>query len=262
MARKSLVGIKKLIDNSKKSLPPEQEFVADLKRSIEMTEDKNVRKPSTYYKPSSMNCIRSMYYTRIGAEPDETGSSYTMWGICNSGTDIHERVQKAVDDMKNNGIDCEYIDVEKFVKQRELNNLTVVSKNGMETKLRDEKLKLSFLCDGIIRYKNHYYILELKTEASNKFFGREGVDPKHYHQATTYSIELQLPEVLFVYINRDIFDMKGYMFVPTDEMKQDLIGLIDECEGYVNRLIAPPKPEEISRRVCEYCNYKTQCRKE
>lgn len=262
MARKSLVNIKKLIDDSKKNLPIEQQFVADLKRSIEMTEDKNTRKPSTYYKPSSMNCIRSMYYTRIGVEPDDNGSSYVMWGICNSGTDIHERVQKAVDDMKNNGIDCEYVDVAEFVKQRNLDHLTVVSKNGMETKLRDEKLNLSFLCDGIIRYKNQYYILEFKTEASSKFFNREDVDPKHYKQGTAYSVELRLPEVLFVYINRDIFDMKGFMFEPTDEMKQDFIGLIDECEGYVGRMIAPPKPENIDRRVCEYCDYKTQCRKE
>lgn len=261
MARSGLSNIKKLIDNSKKSLPPEQEFVADLKRSIEMTLDKNKGKPSNYYKPSGMKCIRAMYYVRTEAPLDDNGSSYMSWGICNSGTDTHERVQKAVDEMKLNGIDCEYIDVAEFVRQRGLTHLTIVSKNGMETKLRDENLKLSFLCDGIIRYKNHYYILELKTETASKWYNREGVDPSHYNQATTYSIELQLPEVLFVYINRDKFDMKGFMFVPTDEMKQDLIGLIDECEGYVGRKIAPPKPE-VSRMTCEYCDYKNQCRKE
>ncbi len=262
MARTGLRSIKKLIDNTKKSLPPEQEFVADLKRSIEMTENKTKRTPSNYYKPSGMKCIRNMYYVRIGKTPDELGASYTSWGICNSGTDTHERVQKAVEQMKKNGIDCEYIDVGKFVKQRNLNNLTIVSKNGMETKLRDEKLKLSFLCDGIIRYKNHYYILELKTEMSSKWYSREDVDSSHYNQATAYSIEFDLPEVLFVYINRDVFDMKGYMFVPTDEMKQDLIGLIDECEGYVSRMITPPKPEDVSKKTCEYCDYKSSCRKE
>lgn len=261
MARAGLKNIRKLIDNAKKSLPPEQEFVADLKRSIEMTEDKNRGKPSNYYKPSSMNCIRNMYYTRTSADIDDTGSSYSMWGICNSGTDIHERVQRAVDDMKNNGIDCEYVDVADFVKQRGLNHLTIISKNGMETKLRDENLKLSFLCDGIIRYKSHYYILELKTESASKWYNREGVDPKHYHQGTAYSIEMQLPEVLFVYINRDIFDMKGFMFVPTDDMKQDLIGQIDECESYVSRMIAPPKPENLPKMTCEWCAYKEICRK-
>lgn len=261
MAR-NLSSIRRLIDNSKKSLPPEQEFVADLKRSIEMTCDRERGKGSNYYKPSGLNCIRAMYYTRIEAECDETGSSYVSWGICNSGTDIHERVQKAIDDMKNNGIDCEYVDVEKFVKQRELNHLTVISKNGMETKLRDENLKLSFLCDGIIRYKNHYYIVELKTESASKWYNREGVDTKHYNQGTTYSMELRLPEVVFIYINRDIFDMKAFMFVPTDEMKQDIVGLIDECEGYVSRMIAPPKPENITRQQCEYCNFKSVCRKE
>lgn len=57
-------------------------------------------------------------------------------------------------------------------------------------------------------------------------------------------------------------DMKAFLFTPTDDMKQDLVGRIEECDGYVKRLIAPPKPENINRKTCEYCNYKTQCRKD
>ena len=56
--------------------------------------------------------------------------------------------------------------------------------------------------------------------------------------------------------------MKAFMFVPTDEMKQNLIGYIEECDGYVNRKIAPPKPEDVSKKACSYCIYKNQCRKD
>ena len=262
MARNSLKGICKLIDQANEKLSPEQSFLADLKRSIEMSADKEKRKPSQTYKPSSMKCIRNMFYQRTGAEPDEELSSYCSVGICNSGSDIHIRIQTAVEQMKENGIDCEYIDVADFVKSRNLDYLEIVSKSGMETKLFHKTLNMSFMCDGIIRYKNHYYILEIKTEASFKWSNRTDTDPAHYNQGTAYSVAFNLPEVMFLYVNRDILDMKAYIFKPTDKMKEDLVGEIEECEGYVGRLICPPKPVDIPRRVCDYCSYKSKCRKD
>lgn len=262
MARNSLKGICKLIDQANEKLSPEQSFLNDLKRSIEMSADGDKRKPSATYKPSSMKCIRNMYYQRTGAEPDAEMASYCGVGICNSGSDIHIRIQNAVMAMKDNGIDCEYIDVEDFVKSRGLDYLEVVSKSGPETKLFHKTLNMSFMCDGIIRYKNHYYILEIKTEASFKWSNRTDTDPSHYNQGTAYSVAFNLPEVLFLYINRDILDMKAYKFVPTNEMKEELVGTIEECEGYVGRLICPPKPEDVPRNVCNYCAYKTLCRKD
>jgi hypothetical protein len=262
MARNSLKSICRLIDQANDKLPPAQSFLTDLKKSIEMTADEDRRKPSQTYKPSSMKCIRNMYYQRAGATPDEELSSYCSVGICNSGSDIHIRIQTAVENMKKHGIDCEYIDVADYVKSRNLDYLEIVSKSGMETKLFHKTLNMSFMCDGIIRYNHHYYILEIKTEASFKWSTRTDTDPAHYNQGTAYSVAFQLPEVMFLYINRDILDMKAYLFVPTDEMKENLVGTIEDCEGYVNRMICPPKPEDLPRNVCTYCSYKTQCRKD
>ena len=262
MARNSLKSICRLIDQANDKLPPAQSFLTDLKKSIEMSADQGRRKPSQTYKPSSMKCIRNMYYQRAGVEPDEELSSYCSVGICNSGSDIHIRIQTAIEDMKKHGIDCEYIDVADFVKSRNLDYLEIVSKSGMETKLFHKTLNMSFMCDGIIRYNNHYYILEIKTEASFKWSTRTDTDPAHYAQGTAYSVAFQLPEIMFLYINRDILDMKAYLFVPTNEMKENLVGTIEECEGYANRMICPPKPEDLPKRVCQYCGYKTQCRKD
>ena len=251
-----------MIDQANEKLSPEQSFLTDLKKSIEMSAEEERRKPSQTYKPSSMKCIRNMYYQRAGMEPDEELSSYCSVGICNSGSDIHIRVQTYIEKMKDHGIDCEYIDVADFVKSRNLDYLEIVSKSGMETKLYHKTLNMSFMCDGIIRYKNHYYILEIKTEASFKWSSRTDTDPAHYKQGTAYSVAFNLPEVMFLYINRDILDMKAYRFIPTDQMKEELVGDIEECDGYVDRLICPPKPVDIPRNVCNYCSYKTQCRKD
>lgn len=260
MARSSLKNIARLIDVEKDLMKPEQAFLNDLKRSIELEDEKNARKPSQTYKPSGMNCMRASYYEITGKEQDENTTSYTLIGICNAGSDIHIRIQAAVDKMKDSGMDCEYVDVEEYIKTRKLKNIEIRSKNGMETKLYHKKFNMSFMCDGIIRYKGKYYILELKTESSNKFWSRNGVDASHHKQATAYSIALEIDEVLFVYISRDTLDMKSFMFVPTDDMKQDLVGYIDTCDSYIKKLVVPPK--ETNNKTCGYCKYKNQCRKD
>ena len=267
MARNSLKNVIRLINEAKQTLPAEQDFLNDLKRSIELTAEKEKREGSKSYKPSSMNCIRQMYYIVTGANKDTTGETYTGIGICNSGTDIHQRIQAAVLDMKNNSMDCEYVSVADYVRRRELNHLEIkkepnFEEGEFETKLYYPALNMSFLCDGIILYKGKYYILELKTENTNKFWTREGVDLSHYNQGTAYSFALQIPNVLFVYINRDVLDMKSFMFTPTDEMKQELVGKIQNCDEYVNKHTAPPKPEDVAKKTCEWCPYRTQCRKD
>ena len=237
-------------------------FLEDLKRSIELDAEKDFRKPSQYYKPSSMNCIRNMYYQRIGADVESFGANYVNVGIVNSGSDIHVRIQKAIEDMSNNGIDCTYVDVADYIKEHKLNYLKVVSKQGMETKLRHKNLLLSFLTDGIIKYKDEYYILEVKTEVSSKFWRRDSVDQYHYMQATAYAESFGIDNVIFIYISRDTLDMKSYMLHVTDEMKEELIGRIEECEEYVKRNMLPLKPKDVDKRTCQYCNYLKLCRRD
>lgn len=261
MARSSLKNVMKLIDDATKTLPVEEAFLNDLKKSIEETDKKGrAGKPSKTYKPSSMQCIRNMWFQVTGAEPDNTRSSYTGIGICNAGSDIHSRVQLAITQMKENDIDCEYIDVESYINAYELNYLQVKEKYEHETKLYHTKLNMSFMTDGIIRYKGQFYVLEIKTETSGKFFSRQGVDPKHFDQATAYSIAFRLDDVIFLYISRDNLDMKAFMFHVTGEMKENLLGKITECDGYKDRMIMPPKPEDLPKGVCTYCGYLGLCK--
>jgi len=264
--RSSLKSVMRLIDVATEKLSVEDAFLADLKRSIELTANKESKLPSQTYKPSGMQCIRAMYYQVAGKEPDPASATYCLVGICNSGSDIHQRIQQSVIDMKDNGIDCEYINVAEFVKSRNLDYLDIVKEpdfenHDYETKLYHKTLNMSFLCDGIIRYQSKYYVLEIKSESSSKWLYREGVDKKHEHQGIAYPTVFNLDDTIFLYVNRDNLDMKAYMFHVTNEMKQALLGLIEECEGYVKRMITPPKPE-LPKGVCTYCMYKERCRKE
>lgn len=257
--RQSLKSVMRLIDDAKSDIPVEKSFLADLRRSIELNDAKDSRQPSQTYKPSSLKCMRNMYYQVTGAERDKGESNACIIGICESGTDRHERVQNAVSRMKENGIDCEYIDVAKYVEDRELKHLRVVEKCGNETKLYYPELNMSFLCDGIIRYKGKYYILEIKTETLYKWQGRKGVAEEHYNQGIAYSLAFGIDNVLFLYICRDNCDMKAYMFNVTDDMRKELVHKIESCNKYANDKIVPTKPEYASNKFCQYCAYKTRC---
>lgn len=262
MARSSLKNVCRLIDQVNKQTSPEFDFLEDLKRSMEMTVANNVRKPSPTYKPSSMKCVRNMYYQVKGVEPDPSTTSYSNRGILESGTDIHVRVQQAIEEMKSNNMDCEYIDVADFVRSRNLDYLEIREKSGMETKLYHKLLNMSFMTDGIIRYKGKYYILEIKTENSYKWTMRKGVAEEHYAQGTAYSLSFGLDDVIFVYVCRDNLDMKSYMLHVTDDMKQELAARIDESDRYLKAGTTPPKPMDLPKSACAYCAYKLTCQRE
>lgn len=267
MSRTSLKSVSKLIDLANDEKSVEEQFLHDLCRSIELNEEKGWGDlPSKTFKPSAMNCMRYSYYQITGVKPDDGEAKHTMIGIANSGSDIHLRIQNAVLHMKDNGMDCEYVNVADFVRSRNLTDLVIRKEpdfeNGeYETKLYNKKYNISFLCDGIIKYKGKYYILEIKSETSNKWYSRTGVDSKHERQAISYSLSLGLDNVIFLYVDRDMSNKKSYMFNVTDAMRESILSYIKETNGYIERHIVPPK-DNVERRVCNYCNYQMQCRKD
>jgi len=260
--RNSLKSVARLIDIANQEVSIEEQFLQDLKTSIEKSNNEPY-KPSQTIKPSSFNCIRNAYYQLIGAEPEEQKNTYNLAGICESGTDRHIRMQKNIEKMKDVlGVDCEYINVADFVKQRNLTDLEIKGQNGMETKLYNKRYNMSFMCDGIIRYKGKYFIFEFKTENSNKFYKRTGVDIGHYNQAISYSLNFGLDKVLFIYENRDVLDLKAYIFEVNEEMKQNLIDKIKIVLISAESERTPPKPLDITKKTCSYCAYKNQCGKD
>ena len=218
-------------------------------------------KPSTRYKPSSMHCMRNMYFQAMYTDLDSSDQKTPeLIGICESGEDRHKRIQTVIMNMRKYGIDCDYVDVKQFVAERNL-PVKVVSDNGFETKIIDEERNISFMCDGIIKYKGEYYIVEIKTEASRKWAARENVAPYHHYQAWTYSLEFGLDNILFIYENRDVCSKKPYMYHVTQENRDFIENRVRTCSEYVSAGKVPPKentPEEV--KACVYCEYRTTCK--
>ena len=237
----------------------ENEFLTDLISSIEKTAVESIITPSKKYKPSSMNCIRNMYFQIEGREPEKNPQAYTSVGILETGTDRHLRIQAAVADMRKNGFDCDYLNVTDYLLEHpELSDIQVVKSLGVETLCYNTRYNISFACDGLIRYKNKYYIIEFKTEGSYKFDSRIGVDPSHYNQASAYSLSFGINDVLFIYIDRNTLKMKCFLLPVTDTMRERIISKIEQCNKYLERKVIPPK-DKVDYKICAWCQYKNYC---
>lgn len=238
----------------------DEQFLEDLTASIEKTALDNISTPSKKYKPSSMNCIRNMFFQIEGREPEKNPQAYTSVGILETGTDRHVRIQQAVAAMRANGFDCDYLDVPEYLEQHpELSDIQVVRKMGVETLLYNTKYNISFACDGLIKYRGEYYIIEFKTEGSYKFDYRTGVDPSHYNQASAYSLSFGLDKVIFIYIDRNTLKMKCYLLDVTDTMRERIVSKIEQCNRYVERNVIPPK-DNVDYKVCSWCAYRLFCK--
>lgn len=256
MARK----LKELFKMAKGEGTIEESFLTDYILSTEKDIELNQIKPKQTYNPSSMICIRSMYYQATGVDPVFKKPNYSMTGITSSGSHRHQDIQDNILRMKKNGFDCEYIDVEDYIKEHNIAGLEVVERSGAETKLYSKTHNMRFMCDGILKYKGNYYLLEIKTETSNQFNIQKAPHEKHFKQVTAYATMLMLDKVLFLYENRDLCLLKCYLFQINDDMKSELIETLNTCNSYVNRGEVPPKPHNVPKNHCNsYCLYKKRC---
>lgn len=269
MPRTTLKGLHNLLADYKEkssqatpvresNLPPEVVFLNSLNKTIEKVNTKP-NKVSQTYKPSSLQCVRKMYYQVGGMALGEEmkPDSPELVGIGESGTNRHLDIQSYITKMKDNGFNWEYISVKDYVEQNNLTYLELLDNDSeFETKLKHKELNMNFMSDGILKHNEEYFVFEYKTETSRKWVGRTEINPDHKYQATAYCLSFKLNRVIFVYENRDTCEKKAYLFEVTEEMKQDLVQRIKLVDGYLERLELPYK--EVSKN-CRYCPYKEFC---
>lgn len=257
MAKINLKDLKKLLNEGGSEIATS--FISDLEKCICLENKSGQREISKTYKPSSMNCKRLMYFQVIGTPVPVTYPDPNLVGILETGSTRHDILQSYLTKMKGHKIKCEYLDVGTYVKKMKLKNLEVGEKRGMETKLRNTELNLSFMTDGIIKYNGEYYILEIKTETIYKHNTRKDVAEEHYNQAIAYSVCFGIDKVLFLYECRDNLNKKAFLFEVTEKMKELFIKRIEDVDKHVKKLMPPPKGD--SAKACTYCNYVKECAK-
>lgn len=247
-----------IIKAKMQELPAEQSFLVEYKQTVAKLNPPT--KGSTYYKPSSMNCDRGMYYIAKGIDPDDILPEYNSVRITDCGTASHERIQYYVSQMRNKGFDCDWIDPEWYIKVKGLSYLQIRDKKAFETKFLDTRYNLSFMCDGIIRYKGKYYILEIKTETDYKNSSRTEADAVHRNQSICYSLSLGIDDIMWLYESRNVCDIKSFHTIVTDADKERVILKIEYVDNCVKTNKVPPKCSNL--KFCNYCDYKSTCRRD
>lgn len=263
MSRKSLINIM-----SAPPAEPNANFLRHITTGIEHINRLNSRPSSKYYKPSSMNCQRQMYYMRKGVKEDEQTISYNAISIAQTGTDRHNDIQNALiqlNELKSS--DWLYIDVgdyvEEYKKRGMCQDLEMTNRKGNECHFIDNRLNLSFMCDGILYHKSEdeYYLFEFKNQASKKAAYKTCIDPDHINQVVCYSLSFNLNKVIMLYEDRDICNLYCPPVVNiTDSMKDNMEKLLLQTEEMVENNYLPKMVSNPS--ICKWCKYKTQCEKD
>lgn len=238
-----------------------EQFVRKLDDYIVSQEDL-IKHGSNYYKPSGIySCKRELYYLRSGIPGKEDATQQSI-SICASGSWRHEQIQNYIIKMsEENYGDIEWIDPEQYIKDNHITvkyGTSVRERVGNEVKLFNHTYQLSYMCDGIVKFKGKIYILEIKTCASFIFNKLTDVIDKHKMQATCYSMGLGIDDILFLYEDRGVLSHKGFLYHVTQEDKLQIANKIADVEEYLNRGELPPKEKD----KCQYCDYKEICRRD
>lgn len=232
----------------------ENEFLDELCNTIELSA--GAYKPSATYKPSSLKCLREMYFIMKKVDTPKKREDYTFVGIKENGTDRHTRLQNIISKMKT----FEYISPAYYIQEKKLKDLKVLGDYGNETLIHNSRYNMNLMTDGILKHKDEYFLLEIKTEGAHKFYDRNGVAEEHYNQAICYSLSFGINKVIFLYENRDFLDKKAYLFTVTPKMKKSVIDMIEACNDYLNKNVVPPKDKRYGTSFCQYCNYRSICK--
>lgn len=263
MGRRTLVS---MIKQASKEFDLAEEFITDLNYSIPKLDAMTRRAPSKFFKPSSIKCIRCGVFQVLGAPVTAGDTTPNLIGITQGGSAIHENIQRSLVEFTKKGLMPNWT----FVNVADYINMNVVgvdvvepcdfSKGVYETKIFSEQYQIRCLLDGILQYKDKYVILEIKSINSSKFYKLKEVLDKHKAQAISYSILTGIPDVLFLYVDRDLYNKKAFLYTPSEQEKKEWLNNIDYGLECVRNKKIPKKPIVDDKEFCMYCPYKKLCK--
>lgn len=214
------------------------------------------RPSSCTFAPSAMRCKRKSWFRLRGTKPDFLQEpDLTLDHTATVGTALHAHIQS----LLSKALGEDWIDVEWFLKEFPIPYEYKLTKNGYETLVEINSPPIKFACDGIIRIKGCYYLLEIKSSEYNSFLELKETKAHHKDQIKTYSTILNIPHVLTLYIDRLYGKVKSFEFsvsgVEMSNIKQDMAYVMQMAKAN----IAPEKLPS-GDYMCSNCEYKLKCK--
>ena len=166
------------------------------------------RIPHRTFAASSFRCERWSWFRLRGSKPESTVADSNLNFTAEIGTACHRIIQGNL--MKLLGDD--WIDVQDHINSIEFpyKYSIVPDDNGIESLVQIESPPIRFACDGVIRIKDTKYLLEIKTSEYNSWKDLTEPKPHHIDQIKCYATLLQLPNVMFMYQDRQYGGIKCF----------------------------------------------------
>lgn len=222
----------------------------------------DIAKPShRTFAPSTMRCKRLSWFRLRGVEPDEievTQSQKTMNFYALIGTSVHNYAQSILSSELMQELGISWTSPRIYSKLVKTGYDYKFEENGYETFITIDNPPVRFACDGIISYRDKYYIIEIKTVDFGAFQKLGDVLSKHIDQARCYSTFLKIPNVLFLYIDRQYGNIKCF---ETSFSEYDWDSVLNDCadiQTAVNSNLAPVGLHK-GDSMCISCKYKIKC---
>lgn len=211
---------------------------------------------SKTFAPSGFRCKRKMWFRLRGSQPDVISNpDYTLDFKARIGTYCHTIIQSNLKTILND----DWIEVEDYLKDNPIPYEYSIESSELESKIEIFNPPVRFACDGIIRWKGEYYLIEIKTCDYADFENLTDPKPIHIDQVKCYSSLLNIPKVLFIYMDRQYGGMKCYEYkISLGDMK-DILNQMSYIQDMADNNLAPERLD-YSDYMCTNCEYKKKCK--
>lgn len=222
------------------------------------------RPSSKTFAASSFRCDRKSWFRLRGVQPDAVKEpDRTLQFTADIGTACHRIIQNNL----KNSLGDNWLSVSKYLNELELTETKFVyelkeDEDGLETLVKVvDPYPIRFACDGLIRWNDKLYLLEIKTSEFSSW--NDMTDPKQEHidQVKCYATLLHLENVLFLYQDRQYGGFKCYEFKVTPADKQQVIDRFEHVMNCVKTNLAPdPLPKGDKWCNIGMCLYYNKCK--
>lgn len=228
-----------------------------LQNAVKQDIQKQIARPkSKTFAPSGIRCKRKSWFRLRGAEPDKLPEPDTVMDFTAViGTAIHKYVQSKLSKV----LGAEWVEVEDYLREFPIPYKYSLTKTEYETQVEIADPPIRFACDGIIKIRGIYYLLEIKSSDYESWRNLSGPKEHHLDQIENYSTILNIPHVLTLYVDRLYGGMKAYEYT----VSENIMSSAKQGMAYVQQMAAAciaPERLPAGDYMCSNCEYKLKCK--
>lgn len=206
--------------------------------------------------PSGLRCNRKSWFRLRGTAPDILKKpDRSLNFMAEVGTARHLAIQK---DLQS-ALGVDWLDVEAYLQENPIPYSYTLKRNNMETTIELQDPPIRFACDGILKFYDKIFLLEIKTSDHSSWESLTEPKEVHMDQIKCYATLLQIHDVLVLYEDRQFGDVKCYQLYISDSDFHFVEAKIRYIQKMANANLAPERLP-VGDYMCSNCEYKEKCR--